>query len=208
MKAFELGTSKGTARRSLLIGAGSLALTGCFGGFAATRALWGWNNDFGSKWVKWLVFLGLSILPIYSLFVLADVLVLNSLEFWTGSNPVARSADGRTFARLATDDPRTVRVEVRREGRLEQVALFRRLGEGRLQVLDEQGHVLADVSEHADGQVQLRDAQGRVVLALSSAQREAAESAICDGRAAPLALRDVARSAGEEIAQSHDGVRL
>ena len=102
MKTIELGTSRILSRRALLVATGSLAATGCFASFAATRALWKFNDDFGNKWVKWLVFLGLSILPVYSLFVLADVLVLNSLEFWTGSNPLARTADGR---RVEFDSP-------------------------------------------------------------------------------------------------------
>jgi hypothetical protein len=183
-------------------------LTGCFGGFAATRALWEWNDDFGNKWVKWLVFLGLSILPIYSLFVLADVLVLNSVEFWTGSNPVAHGADGRTYARLPTNDPRTVRVEVRRDGRLEHVAHFRRLDGQRLQLLDQAGAVLADVRERQGGQLQLRDARGKLLLELSAAQAQKIESAILAGRAAPLALHDAARAADEQLAQGIERVRL
>jgi hypothetical protein len=45
-------------RRLLIASAGASALTGCFGSFAALRSLWDWNDDFDSKWVKWLIFLG------------------------------------------------------------------------------------------------------------------------------------------------------
>jgi len=74
--------------------ASSLALGGCYGSFGATKALHSWNGEVtGNKFLNWLVFVALNIVPVYGLFVFADGLVLNSIEFWTGSNPVA-SADG------------------------------------------------------------------------------------------------------------------
>jgi hypothetical protein len=143
-------------RRLLLSGAGAVALSGCFGSFNATHALWDWNSDVSeSKWVKWLVFLGLSIIPVYLLFVIADTLVLNSVEFWTGDNPVKRTADGRTVTRVATLDPDRVRLEVRRGGELELVAYCQRRADGALLILDADGHMLSMVNERVDGSLEL-----------------------------------------------------
>jgi hypothetical protein len=180
--------------------ASSLLLSGCFGSFAATRALWSWNNDFGSKWVKWLVFLGLSILPVYGLFVLADTLVLNSLEFWTGSNPVASAPGGRTIARLPTHDPSTVRVEVRRGSELESVAYFRRQSDDWLQVHDEAGKLLADVRREPSGELALRDADGTVVARLSTEQQARTEAQIRAGQPALQALNTELHANGLELA--------
>ena len=43
----------------------------------------------GHKAVNELVFIAFHIIPVYEVAYLADVLVLNSIEFWTGSNPMA-----------------------------------------------------------------------------------------------------------------------
>jgi hypothetical protein len=68
----------------------TLSTTGCFGKFAAFNHLRQWNGKFSkNKFVNWLVFIVLCVLPVYEIFFTADVLVLNSLEFWTGSNPLA-----------------------------------------------------------------------------------------------------------------------
>ena len=152
-------------RRVALTGACSLALAGCFGSFGATRALWEWNDEVhSSKWVKWLVFLGLSIIPVYLLFVMADTLVLNSVEFWTGSNPIKSGADGRTITRVATADPKRLRLEIRRHGELEKVVYCERREDGALLLLDAENQPLSLFSELSDGAVELR-AGNRVLLA-------------------------------------------
>ncbi|MDE5694193.1 MAG: DUF3332 domain-containing protein [Duncaniella sp.] len=63
--------------------------TSCIGSFALTNKLLSWNNSIGSKIVNELVFIGLWVLPVYEVSVLADVVVINSSEFWRGSNPMA-----------------------------------------------------------------------------------------------------------------------
>lgn len=69
-----------------------LTTTGCVGNnhsFCLFNGLAKWNRSMNSeKWVNELVFLGLNIIPVYSLFLFADVLVFNSIDFWTGDNPV------------------------------------------------------------------------------------------------------------------------
>jgi hypothetical protein len=153
MKTLDHETS--LARRLFLSGACTLAVSGCWGSFGAARALWDWNDGLGSKWVKWLVFVGLSIIPVYELFVIADAFVINSIEFWSGSNPVKKMADGRTITRVATADPRTQRIEVRRDGRLESVIFVRRLDDGQLELLDATGRRRSMVREQSDGSLEL-----------------------------------------------------
>ena len=76
-----------------LIAASSVALSGCFGSFALTSKLHNWNGSVSdSKFVNELVFLGLCILPAYELCCLGDALIINSIEFWGGNNPVAMKA--------------------------------------------------------------------------------------------------------------------
>lgn len=68
--------------------AGSM-LTSCIGSFSLTNKLLSWNNQVSTKFVNELVFFAFWIIPVYEVTALADVLVLNSIEFWSGSNPVA-----------------------------------------------------------------------------------------------------------------------
>ena len=63
--------------------------TSCIGSFALTNKLLSWNKSIGSKIVNELVFIGFWILPVYEVSALADILVINSIEFWSGSNPMA-----------------------------------------------------------------------------------------------------------------------
>lgn len=69
---------------------GAPALTSCIGSFGLTNKLLTWNRSIGNKFVNELVFVCFWILPIYEVSGLADILVLNSIEFWSGSNPMAR----------------------------------------------------------------------------------------------------------------------
>lgn len=67
----------------------SILLTGCTGPFAMTKALHKWQTNVSDDlWAEEIVFLGCVILPIYLVTTLADGLVLNSIEFWGGENPI------------------------------------------------------------------------------------------------------------------------
>lgn len=68
----------------------SLLFGSCIGSFSAFNGLKDWNTDLtGNKFGDEVVFLGLNIIPVYGLFSFADLIIFNSIEFWTGSNPLA-----------------------------------------------------------------------------------------------------------------------
>lgn len=69
--------------------AGSMTLSSCIGSFALTNKLLNWNNQIGNKFVNELVFFAFWIIPVYEVTSIADVLVLNTVEFWSGTNPIA-----------------------------------------------------------------------------------------------------------------------
>ena len=48
------------------------------------------------KFVNEIVFLAFHIVPVYEVAYFADVLVLNSIEFWSGSNPIAQVGTEKT----------------------------------------------------------------------------------------------------------------
>ena len=80
--------------------ASSVLFSSCIGSFGLTNKLLSWNSNIDSKFVNELVFIAFWIVPVYEISALADVLVLNSIEFWSGSNPVADAGTVKTVYTL------------------------------------------------------------------------------------------------------------
>ena len=75
--------------------AGVLLTNSCVGSFGLFNKLASWNKSAtNEKFLNELIFLIIS--PAYAVCSVVDVLVLNTIEFWSGSNPVAQRV-GKTF---------------------------------------------------------------------------------------------------------------
>lgn len=70
--------------------AGCFMFSSCIGQFALTNKVLTWNDSVGNKFVNELVFVAFWILPVYEVTSIADLLVINSIEFWSGTNPIAK----------------------------------------------------------------------------------------------------------------------
>jgi len=82
---------------------GIMLTTSCIGSFKLFNNVREWNQELtDSKFVNELVFFLLNIVPVYEVCALVDVLVLNSVEFWTGDNPVASNV-GKTQNVMGSD---------------------------------------------------------------------------------------------------------
>lgn len=103
---------------ALMFGTG-LVNSSCFGNFSLIRGLYTWNqgiagDDIGGRFVKTLLFYAMSIIPVYGIAGLIDMVILNLVEFWTGSNPLAMAPgemeeqlveyNGKTFKIMATQN--------------------------------------------------------------------------------------------------------
>jgi hypothetical protein len=76
------------------------ALSGCYGPFNLTRKVHAWNGQAGrGRWTNEFVFLGLAVLNVYTVSALADAVVFNTWEFWSGHNPVPAPVATRAFSR-------------------------------------------------------------------------------------------------------------
>lgn len=69
--------------------AGSVTFTSCIGSFSLSNKVLSWNNSVSSKWVNELIFFAMWFIPVYEICMFADVILFNSIEFWTGNNPIA-----------------------------------------------------------------------------------------------------------------------
>ena len=111
-----------TARRTLVLTIAAVGLLGssaCFGSFNLTRKVWTFNKNVSpDKWVQELVFLAFAAIPVYSIAAGLDALIINSIEFWTGENPVqvtkrTNTDDGRAFVQRTsvTESERVMVIE-------------------------------------------------------------------------------------------------
>ncbi|MBP6671657.1 MAG: DUF3332 family protein [Bacteroidetes bacterium] len=150
---------------ALLIATMALMSVGCYGSFNLTKKVYNWNGSLGDKWVVELVFLAANIIPVYSIAGFIDVVILNSLEFWTGSNPVASSVtseDGTTVAFNKEKNEMTLSYGGK------TFVITRE--EGRSVVKDTEGNVLATAVSDANGTMNVVDAQGNILSSYSSSE--------------------------------------
>jgi len=84
-----------TLKLATLMMCGAFVFSSCIGSFALHQKVLDWNQGVGDKWVNEIVFLALNIVPVYGICYLADAVVINSIEFWSGNNPVASIGDVR-----------------------------------------------------------------------------------------------------------------
>ena len=84
--------------------AATVAFSSCIGSFGLFNKVLDWNKGISNKFVNEVVFILIS--PAYAVCGVVDLLVLNTVEFWSGSNPVAKvghvenvwGSDGRQYA--------------------------------------------------------------------------------------------------------------
>ncbi len=73
---------------SICLMACTMVASSCVGSFAMFNKLASWNKRAtGNKFLNEIIFLVIS--PAYAFCATADALVLNTIEFWTGDNPMA-----------------------------------------------------------------------------------------------------------------------
>jgi hypothetical protein len=125
-----------------------VATTGCFGKFQLIRKTYQFNKDIDpDKWVQWFAFLVMSIIPIYGIAALIDLVFANSVEFWTGENPIT------------ADTTQTVYGE---NGEV-ATTTFHPDGTADLVITDAQGRVHSLTLVREAQSVAARDAEGRLL---------------------------------------------
>jgi hypothetical protein len=81
-------------------------LAGCYGSFTLTKKLYDWNGTVGDKAVNSAVMWVLLIVPAYEACGFIDFVVLNTIEFYTGKNPMAmRAGEEKSQIVMAGDIP-------------------------------------------------------------------------------------------------------
>ncbi len=101
-----------TLKSLTLLMAGTMAVSSCIGSFGLFNKVLDWNKQAtGNKFLNWLIFIVIS--PAYVLCGVADMIVINSIEFWSGTNPLAENigktenimgSDGKLYAVTTLED--------------------------------------------------------------------------------------------------------
>ena len=73
----------------LSLAIGLTSFQGCIGNFALSNNVLKLNQKVSNKFINEVLFIVLWIIPVYPITILVDILVINSIEFWTGKNPLA-----------------------------------------------------------------------------------------------------------------------
>ena len=149
---------------SLLIAGLALSNTACIGRMATSGIVGKFNLSVTEdKWGRELTFLALYIIPVYPIAGAIDLIIVNSIEFWTGTNPIS-------------GEPRLARVGetkyvVAADGS-EAFSTLREDGSIDLEIRAVDGSTHFVNVTRVDGHVVARDSEGREVAMVDSATGE------------------------------------
>ena len=170
---------------AMVVGSFLTVTTACYGPFNLTRNVYHWNSNIkgssevNEKWMKEFVFFGMVIIPVYMFSALLDAFIFNSIQFWSGSNPVkATDAGGDGATRVVqlggvtvtmVESDRGTTVTYERNGIVERRATIETNATG-YRLIDETGALLAEAEKGQDGSVTLLDRDCQVVRQWTSDQ--------------------------------------
>ncbi len=157
-------------------------LSGCFGPFRLTKKVYQFNKDVGGKWASEIVFLGLVIVPVYSISMLGDALIFNTIQFWGGQNPISACApsdksvkitDAADMRGMVTYDGSSgkIRWDVFKAWR-PQYSMTLEKNDSGIVARDAGGKLLYTSSMDKSGGISIADASGRQIKYFTSAEVE------------------------------------
>jgi hypothetical protein len=109
------------------------ALPGCMGHYGLRNKALRFNlSTAESRWGREALFVGMWIVPVYPLFSLLDLLIFNSIEFWSGRNPLNGKSPLVDIPRSEIDKLGLENVEVAQVERLDEThaQLYVQFGNG------------------------------------------------------------------------------
>lgn len=157
----------------LLFALTPMLTVGCYGRFPLTKAVYRFNGDItDNKWIHSILLWIFIILPVYSIAMLGDAIILNLIEFWTGENlEISKHTrkDGAEVVLAPSADGNEAVLTVTKDGELLSMQRFVRQADGSVHVLDAEGRLAGEVLPTAEGGFDLTDSDGRVVQGIPAA---------------------------------------
>lgn len=75
-----------------------ISLPGCYGKMALTRKVYNLNGEVSDKYLRSFVTWIFVLAPVYAASMLADFILFNTIEFWSGRNPIAQGEKDFQYA--------------------------------------------------------------------------------------------------------------
>ena len=164
--------------------AGLLVLNGCYGPFYLVRKVHKFNGEVSNnKWVVEVAYLLMTSLPVYGLAGAADAIIFNSIEFWTGENPLASKAELETpktkrivrgsneivLSKQSSPSGDTLLLQQLNHGQPGESLRIQRSGDAMI-AYNQAGEAIYRAQTLADGGVVVSNAQGEQIARYSSDQ--------------------------------------
>jgi hypothetical protein len=146
--------------------------SGCTGSFLLTKKVYNWHRSQDDKWMDEFGFLVCTLIPIYGISTFADAIIFNSIEFWTGDNPVDNAKAESNTRMVETSegtgqvsyntDSKELTIAAQKKGL--QAAEISLKKEGDTVVTrDKNGEILFTTVKHEDGGYQVYNKRAELV---------------------------------------------
>ena len=148
-------------------------VTGCTGSFNLTKKVYNMHRSQSDKWADEIGFLVCVLVPVYGVATFADAIVFNSIEFWTGKNPIEMSKAGvqEKFVKVGNQeatlsyDPATDKITVSAAG---VPPMKFEKADGMVRVNDQNGNLLYAASQTEAGNIDVYDSNMKLVKSYSA----------------------------------------
>ena len=145
-------------------------VSGCTGSFNLTRKVYNMHRSQSDKWADELTFLVVVLIPVYSFATFVDAIVFNSIEFWTGENPVVyaptdkaktvkRDGVEATISKISENE---IKIESKVSDRMNEPIILERTDSGVI-AKDMNGGVIFTSVKNDSGEVAVYDANNQLV---------------------------------------------
>jgi hypothetical protein len=103
---------KRTVSAILAMAIAMVSLQGCYGKMALTKKVYRVNGEISDKYLRSAVTWAFIIVPVYGVSALVDFVVFNTIEFWSGKNPVAQGEKDFQY----TENGQRYQIHARKSG--------------------------------------------------------------------------------------------
>lgn len=155
-----------------LLVAMSPVFTGCYGYFPLTKAVYRYNGEVTyHKVLRSLLFWGLVIIPVYGVSMLADALIFNLIEYWTGNVlhvSVDTSDEDSKITLRPLDDGKGAELVVLRDNEMVSQLKFIKVSDTTFEVYDDNNKLSGMVIQTPEGDLQFTDIQGKLIQTIKA----------------------------------------
>jgi hypothetical protein len=149
---------------------------GCYGYFPLTKAVYRYNGDITHhKVLRTLIFWGLVIIPVYGTSLLADALVFNLIEFWSG-NVLHVNVDTDEDSKISLrplDDGKGAELVVLRNNEIVSQLKFFKVSDRTFEVYDNNNKLSGMIIQTTEGDLQFTDINGKLIQTIKAEEIKA-----------------------------------